>query len=235
MTQQHSSTRAAGPGASGCARMAAMLLAALVAVAPPAAAHHPGERIDEATAALEPAFEATDIRRAPALRLIAGDGAAIALSDLRAQIVVLSFVRGDCGIACQDQQAALLRVQEAVNVSAMRDRVTFLTVAAPGSADAAVGTSAAAATRDPANRQQAVPITGSVATAEATFRALIPRQTAAPLIHIIDRNGRHAGIFEGSAFDHVNLVLYISELANAPAEDPGVPERLRDRVLDIFE
>lgn len=207
-----------------------MLVALIIAVTvAPVAAHHPGEQMDEATAELEPAFEATDIRRAPSLRLTGVDGGDFALSDLRGRIVVLSFVPEEGSVSYQDQQAKLLRVQEAVNITPMRDRVMFLTVAAPD-------TMGEIATNwDTENWQQASPAEDGVAAAEETFRAVISGQTKAPLIHVIDRSGRHAGVFEGADFDHVNLVFYVSELSNAPTPEPGLLERVRDRVLDIFE
>ena len=35
-----------------------------------------------------------------------------------------------------------------------------------------------------------------------------------PMAHVIDRNGRHAGIFHGSDFSKTNLTLYINQLIN---------------------
>ena len=44
--------------------------------------------------------------------------------------------------------------------------------------------------------------------------------------HVIDRGGRHAGIFHGAAFRRINLVLYINGRTNAPPPEPGLLDRL---------
>lgn len=198
------------------ATLAAIVLALSVA---PAAAHHPGERIDEVMAEREPAFEATDLRRIPALNLMVAGGDTLALSDLENKIVVLSFMPADCAAPCEAQQALLRRVQEGVNVSPMRDQVMFLTV----------GT-AAATGWDKTNWQ---PVTAGQGAAKAAdrFAGVSERDSAAPLVHVIARGGRHAGIFHGADFGHVNLILYISELVNAPPREPG----LLDRMFGAFE
>lgn len=49
--------------------------------------------------------------------------------------------------------------------------------------------------------------------------------------HVIDRRGRHAGIFHGANLGPVNMVLYLNGLTNAPPPDPGV----WDRVLGVFQ
>lgn len=126
-------------------RVLAITLAwALAATA--AAAHHPGERLDEVMAEKEPAFEPTDLRRLPSHDLRLADGAALDLRDPADRIVVLSFVPQDCGAPCADQQAALVEAQAAVNVTPMREMVTFVTV---GPADAATERPAGAERRYP--------------------------------------------------------------------------------------
>ena len=109
----------------------------LLAGAAPAAAHHPGERLDEVMAEKEPAFEPTDSRRMPPLALTGAEGASVHLSGLADQIVVLSFRPDGCGAPCADQQALLQEVREAVNVTPMREMVQFLTVG--GDVDARTG------------------------------------------------------------------------------------------------
>ncbi len=84
------------------------------------------------TADKELAFEPTDRRRLPAADLRTSAGYARALADLADRIVVLSFVPGACGEPCTPQQALLTEVLEAVNITPMRDMVTFVTVAAAG-------------------------------------------------------------------------------------------------------
>ena len=45
------------------------------------------------------------------------------------------------------------------------------------------------------------------------------------MVHVIDRDGRHAGIFHGADFGHVNMILYINGLTNAHPHEPGLMER----------
>lgn len=180
----------------------------------PAVAHHPGDRIDAVMAEREPAFEATDLRRTPRLRGTDAEGGSLRLDTLDDRIVVISFAPEGCGAPCEAQQALLRKVLDGVNVTPMRERVTFVTagVAANG--------------RDFTN-WRAISIEGGISEAAARFAALSERETDAPMIHVVDRGGRHAAIFHGADFAHVNLILYINELSNAaPPAKPGLLDRL---------
>jgi len=203
-------------------RFPAFVLALLVATAPPVAAHHPGERLDEVMAEKEPAFEPTDLRRLPRLALAAAEGAGPDLSQFANRIVVLSFLPEGCGAPCADQQALLQTVQEAVNVTPMREMVEFLTVGS---------TAAEAAGWDAGNWRFVLPDDSTVAGAAEAFAALSARGRDVPMVHVIDRAGRHAGIFHGPRFGRINLVLYINGLTNAPPPEPG----LLDRLLGAFQ
>ncbi|MDT8328820.1 MAG: cytochrome-c oxidase [Roseovarius sp.] len=190
--------------------MKRILLCLLLALSPvPAFAHHPGERIDEVMAAREPAFEPTDLRRTPRLRGTYPDGVALRLDAMQDRIIVVSFAPEDCGAPCEAQQALLRVVQAGVNVTPMRELVTFLT-AGP-----------AAEGWDSTN-WHAISIEGGIPEAADDYAALSERDTDAPMIHVIDRAERHAAIFHGAEFSHVNLILYINELTNAaPPPEPG--------------
>ncbi|MEO2038805.1 MAG: hypothetical protein ABGW90_08920, partial [Martelella sp.] len=104
------------------------LILALLLVAQPAFANHPGERIDEVMAEQEPAFEVADRPSTPNLDVEEPGGSVLRLGDLHDQIIVLSFVPTDCGGPCVEQQAVLAGVQGQVNVSPMKEMVTFVTV-----------------------------------------------------------------------------------------------------------
>ena len=183
-----------------------------------AAANHPGERIDEVMTGREPAFEPTDRIRAPQLALTDASGAAVQIHDMKDKIVVLSFIPRTCGAPCAAQQALLREVQESVNVTPMREMVVFLTA----------GT-ATDSGWDGTNWNR-VAVENGTAPAAASFAALSERDRDVPMVHVIARGGRHAGIFHGAEFGRVNLVLYINELTRA-----RLPERgLLDRVLGIF-
>ena len=65
----------------------------------------------------------------------------------------------------------------------------------------------------------------------ASFAALSGRDSRLPMVHVIDRGGRHAGIFHGAEFGHVSMTLYINGLTNAHPHEPG----MFDRVLGMFQ
>ena len=186
--------------------MKRFLIPVLLLVAQPAFADHPGERIDEVMTGREPAFEAADRPFTLELSLKEPGGDVLRLGDLHDQIVVLSFIPQNCGSPCAKQQATLTGVQEQVNVSPMKEMVTFVTVH--------YGGASIEAPPDAANWRLVIPTDVETTTAAGRFAALSSRGQDLPLAHIIDRNGRHAGIFHGSDFSTTNLTLYINQLIN---------------------
>lgn len=196
-----------------------LLLTVLFALPPLSAfAHHPGERIDAVMTEREPAFEPTDLSRMPWLIGAGADGTSLRLADLQDRIVVVSFTPEDCDLPCAAQQALLREVQAGVNVTPMRDMVTFLTVGHVTDAD-----------WDGANWQK-IAAEGGATEAATAFAALSRRKDDAPMVHVIDRGGRHAAIFHGADFARVNLILYINELSNTPPKDRG----WLDGLLGVF-
>ncbi|MEO4045310.1 hypothetical protein [Hoeflea sp.] len=187
--------------------MKRFLILALLLVAQPAFANHPGERIDEVMTEQEPAFEVVDHPSTPNLDIEKSGGDVLRLGDLNDQIIVLSFAPRNCDSPCAKQQAVLAGVQEQVNVSPMKGMVTFVTV---HDADASIQ-----APWDEANWQPVIPSDEETTAAAADrFAALSSRGQELPMAHVIDRNGRHAGIFHGSDFSKTNLTLYINQLIN---------------------
>ena len=182
----------------------ALALALMIMPVTEVAANHPGERVDEVMAGREPTFEPKNLHRTPQLRGTGADGAPLRLDGLQDRIVVISFAPEGCGAPCTSQQTLLRAVQEGVNISSIRDMVVFLTVGP-----------ATDANWDRANWQPVMP-EGGAAEAATTFAALSSRGGDAPMVHVIGRGGRHAGIFHGADFARVNLILYINELTNAP-------------------
>jgi len=197
----------------------ALALALMILPVTEAAANHPGERVDEVMAGREPAFEPTNLHRAPQLRGTGADGAPLHLDDLEDRIVVVSFAPEGCGAPCTAQQALLREVQAGVNITPMRDMVIFLTVGP-----------ATDAGWDRVNWQPVMAEGGEVETA-ASFADLSARGGGAPMIHVIDRGGRHAAIFHGADFERVNLILYINELTNAHQKKRG----WLDSILEVFQ
>tara|TARA_R110002126_G_scaffold291753_1_gene456857 strand:+ start:5791 stop:6417 length:627 start_codon:yes stop_codon:yes gene_type:complete len=187
--------------------MIRFLFVTLLLVAQPAFANHPGERLDEVMTEKEPAFEAADRPTMPDLDVAVQNGDPLRLGDLHDQIVVISFVPQGCGDPCAEQQAVLAGVQAQVNVSPMKEMVTFVTVQ---DADAPIE-----APWDDANWRLAVPSAGATAVAAADrFAALSSRDGTFPMVHVIDHNGRHAAIFHGAEFQKTNLTLYVNALTN---------------------
>ena len=201
--------------------MRSVLLVALLSLAAPAFANHPEERLDETMAEREPAFEPTGLDRLPALDIRTADHE-LYLDALEGRIVVLSFVPDACGELCADQQALLAEVQEAISVTPMRNMVTFVSVASPGVSSEGP---------DAANWVAARPREPQTADAlAASFAALSDRDSSVPMVHVIDRGGRHAGIFHGADFGRVDMTLYINGLTNAHPHEPS----MFDRVLGAF-
>ncbi len=186
--------------------MKRFLFPVLLLLAKPAFANHPGERIDEVMAEQEPAFEVADRPSTPELSLEEPGGNVLRLGDLHNQIVVLSFVPQNCDSPCSKQQAVLASVQGQVNVSPMKEMVTFVTV---HDADASIE-----APWNEANWRLVIPSDDETTAAADRFAALSSRGQELPMAHVIDRNGRHAGIFHGSDFSRTNMTLYINQLIN---------------------
>jgi hypothetical protein len=208
--------------------MIRILFLSLLLIAQPAFANHPGERLDEVMTGQEPAFEVADRPSVPDLDGEDQSGKQLRLDDLHDQIVVVSFVPQKCGAPCAEQQAVLAAVQAQVNVSLMKEMVTFVTVQ---DADVSVE-----APWDGANWKLVTPSGGTTITAIADrFAALSGRGQEMPMAHIIDRNARHAGIFHGAEFQKTNLTLYINGLTNnAHAPKPPVEKTWWQRLTDWF-
>lgn len=195
--------------------------AAAVLLASPAFAHHPGDRLDEVTAAREPAFEVTDTRSLPHLELIDAASRGVELDGMTDRIIVLSFTPEGCGAPCDAQQRLIERVRQAVNITPMQNMVSFVNVAEPGAAWFAAGE----------NCIQASSLPGEpVADLSEAFSGLSSRGGTEPAVHIIDRGGRHAGLFHGSAFRHADMMLYINGLTNMRPPEPG----FRDKLGELF-
>lgn len=204
--------------------MIRLLFLFLLLTAQPAFAHHPGERLDEVMTEQEPAFEAADRPSVPDLDVADQNGKPLRFEDLHDRIVVLSFVPQDCGNPCAEQQAVLVAVQAQVNVSPMKEMVTFVTVR---DADVSIE-----APWDGVNWKGVTLTDGAkLIAAVGSFAALSNRDGSLPMAHVIDRNGRHAGIFHGTEFQKTNLTLYINGLINnAHAPKPPVEKTWWDRL-----
>ena len=198
--------------------MRAVLFLAAARVPSPALADHPEDRLDEVMAEKEPAFEATDVWHTPELDVVDGAGDPLDLDDLSERIVILSFATDGCGDPCTAQQALLAEVREAVNITPMRDMVIFVVVAQPD----AGGEKPVAPNLVTVRPSDST----TVASLAARYAELSSRDGVSPQTHVIDRGGRHAGIFHGGEFGYVNAVLYINGLTNARPPEPGFLDRV---------
>ena len=198
--------------------MRTFLLLAILSIATPALANHPGERLDETMGEKEPAFEIA-AQRLPAIELMSANGVELDLRDLADSIIVLSFFPDECGSPCAEQQALLVEVQKSINITPMREMVTFLTVASP-EAPAVEGW-------DGTNWLRVTAGGGDTITELiAELGELSRRNQGAPMAHIIARGTRHAAIFHGADFERINMILYINGLTNAHPPEPSMLDRI---------
>lgn len=201
-------------------KLPVLLAGLLLATALPVTAHHPGERIDEVTAEQEPAFEPTDSWQVLSWQVSGSDGEGLDLDELTDQIIVVSFAPTDCQPSCADQQAVLRMVQASVNVTPMRELVQFVTISDTRSTNP---------DRQAENWRPVFLDDSALEKAIEEFAALSERESGQPMIHIIDRGGRHSGIFHGSDFLRSNLVLYINGLSNNRPVEPDFLDRMKAR------
>ena len=207
----------------------------LILGAQPAFANHPGERLDEVMAKKEPAFEIADGWHLPELNIKDQNGIAIRLEDINDQIVFISFVPQACGDPCVRQQVLLASVQEQVNLSQMKELVTFVTVQDPETT--------IDATWEPYNWMQVLPSDGStIVSVVERFSAQSSRDVALPMGHVLDRNGRYASVFHGTEFKKTNMTLYANGLVNnahtkPDAHTPSPPNEKNwwDWLTDLFK
>ncbi|SFP84249.1 SCO family protein [Tranquillimonas alkanivorans] len=200
--------------------MRTLFFSLLLLGATPAVADHPGDDLNFVMAGKEAAFEPLEPQAALDLALVDAEGRALDAGDVSGRILAVSFAPGACGAPCAAQQAQLAEVLASLNDTPMRDMVSFVTVS--DSAETAEG-------RAPDNWITASPADGrAVSDLRDAFGQRSERPGSAPMIHLLDRDGRQVGIFHGSGFQPMNLLLYINGLTNRhPTPEPaGLLERM---------
>lgn len=227
--------------------MIRLLIVALAAglVAGPAAAHHPGHRLDEVMGSREKYFQAVD-KEPPAFSLSDADGRPVTLADFKGKVVVLHFIYASCPDVCPLHADRIAEIQQQVNASPMKAQVQFLSI-----------------TTDPANDGPEVlrgygPVHGLDAAnwvflttpagqSEYTTRKLAEAfghtftktegnyQVHGVVTHVIDKQGLWRANFHGLRFRPINLVLYINGLVNEHQGKPA-PQTKRwwDRLRELF-
>ena len=203
----------------------ALALPVLLALGSPAAAHHPGDTLDEVMTGKEEFFQTID-RPAPAFALVDADGKPVALSDFADQIVVMHFIYAGCPDVCPLHAEKIAEIQQMVNQTPMQDRVQFVTITTDPANDTpeVLKDYGPAHGLDPANW---VFLTVGPDQGEDTTRKLVEAyghkfmitedglQVHGVVTHVIDRSGRWAANFHGLEFDPLNLVLYVNGLSNS--------------------
>lgn len=200
-------------------------MAAVVAAALPADAHHPGADLDRLMGSEEKYFQAIDAPAAPGFELADAEGNPVRLSDFSDKVVLLNFVFASCTDVCPLHSDLIGRVQAMVNETPMKDMVQFLTVTTDPAADTPEVMKAYGEAHglDPSNWTF---LTTREGQAEDTTRNLSEeynvrfdpleggQQMHGVVTHVIDRGGRFAAKFHGLRFDPLNLVMYVNGLTN---------------------
>lgn len=218
----------------------ALALPVLLALGSPAAAHHPGDKLDEVMTGKEEFFQTID-RPAPAFALVDADGKPVALSDFADRIVVMHFIYAGCPDVCPLHAEKIAEIQQMVNQTPMQDRVQFVTITTDPVNDTpeVLKDYGPAHGLDPANW---VFLTAGPDQGEDTTRKLVEAyghkfmvtgdglQVHGVVTHVIDRGGRWAANFHGLEFDSLNLVLYVNGLTNNPQKpaEPTLWEKVRN-------
>ncbi|MFC6643855.1 MULTISPECIES: hypothetical protein [Sulfitobacter] len=196
---------------------AARICAVILLTVTPAFANHPGENLNQAMVGKEAAFEPIAAREVPEVEWAEPDGATGSLGAMRGKITVLSFAPDTCGSPCDAQQEQLAKTLSALNASAMREMVVFVTLRDTASAPPAEQNWTSAQLFD-ADR-----LGGTV----NAFASVSVRNEEAPMVHLLNREGAQVGIFHGADFKPTNLVLYINGLTHLrPHAEPGFWQRI---------
>lgn len=167
--------------------------------------------------AKEAAFEPVAAQEAPKVEWTEPDGETGSLDALKGKITVLSFAPNSCGGPCKAQQEQLSKTLAALNASAMREMVVFVTLRNTAPSVPAEQNWTAAQLSDNDRLGDTV----------NAFASVSARKDGAPMVHLLNREGAQVGIFHGSEFEPINLVLYINGLTHQRSHaEPGIWQRI---------
>jgi protein SCO1/2 len=211
----------------------------------PAAAHHPGHRLEEMMGSREKYFQAVD-KEAPAFSLTDAGGRTVTLSDYKGKVAVLQFIYASCPDVCPLHADRIAEVQALVNASPMKEQVQFVSITTdPGNDSPEIMRRYGAAHGlDPVNWSfltvpagQPEQMTRDLATAfgHSFTKTQGTYQVHGVVTHVIDKQGRWRANFHGLRFAPVNLVLYVNGLANEHARPKGSQaRRWWDKLRELF-
>jgi protein SCO1/2 len=161
---------------------------------------------------------------APDFSLEDADGRAISLKDLKGKVVVLYFIYASCTDVCPLHSEKLSEIQQAINVTPMRDRVWFVAITTDPEHDTpdvlksygpthgldpvnwlflTSGAAHPSATRDLAERY------GLKFTSTSDGR-----QVHGIVTHIIDKSGMLRARYHGLKFSSTNFIVHLNALTN---------------------
>ena len=219
--------------------LAASLMAA------PAAAHHPGKKLDVMMGSREKYFQPID-KPAPAFSLQDADGRKVNLSDFQGKVVVLHFVYVSCGDVCPLHSDRIAEIQDMVNVSPSKEQVQFITITTDPQKDTpeVLREYGPAHGLDAANWTFLTTLPGQPGDwtrrlAEAFGHTFTETPSGAQVhgvvTHVIDRQGLWRANFHGLRFQSINLVLYVNSLVNEGQHPAGAEAKsLWDRLRGLF-
>lgn len=222
-----------------------LTILALALVAMPAAAHHPGHRLDEVMGSRETYFQAVD-KEPPPFSLVDAEGRAVALSDFEGKAVVLHFIYASCPDVCPLHADRIAEVQGLINASPTKDQVQFVSVTTDPEHDTAEvmrgygpvhGLDAANWSFLTVRQGQPQDTTRELAKAYGhTFTKTEGNyQVHGVVTHVIDKRGRWRANFHGLRFAPVNLVLYVNGLVNEhPPPHPPQAKTWWDKLIELF-
>jgi protein SCO1/2 len=204
-------------------RLLIMALAAGLA-AWPAAAHHPGHRLDEVMGSKEKYFQAVD-KEPPTFSLSDADGRPVTLANFKGKVIVLHFIYASCPDVCPLHADRIAEIQGLVNASPMKGLVQFVSITTDPAHDGPevlrgygpvhgldtanwIFLTTPAGQPEDTTRQLAKAFGHTFTKAEGNY------QVHGVVTHVIDRRGHWRANFHGLKFAPVNLVLYINGLTN---------------------
>lgn len=214
-----------------------LLAAALVgaAVVPLPAVAHSLESLQADLRDKEQYFEERN-QPAPDFSLQDAAGNLVRLEDLRGKVVVLNFVYTQCPDICPLHAETIAQVQEMVNITPMKDRVTFVTVTTDPGRDIPeiLRNYGGNHGLDPANwrfltSRPDQPEDATRRLAEAFGHTFTPTedgmQMHGTVTHVLDQEGTWRANFHGLDFEPISLVTFVNALTNkAVPHDHGEDE-----------